>query len=190
MYLKSLDSNTNCKQAISNVMEEQASPYLSLARSVGLWHTSLWSVFQLGLSDKIQHHLVEWQVIDHHFVRHQDGGLDVRLGEVLDVGQIGRVGGICAAPAPSRRACGCDRWLRALWWSGRVSYSRSSRSRITSRCKSAAKAKGHSLHLGTEGRVVELQLLDRVAQILEIIGTDRKEAAEDPGHFKNPPEIK
>ena len=38
---------------------------------------------------------------------------------------------------------------------------------------------GGGLHLGGEGGVVELQLLDGVAQVLEVGGVDREEAAED-----------
>ena len=41
--------------------------------------------------------------------------------------------------------------------------------------------RGGGLHLGGEGGVVELELLDGVAQRLEVGGVDREEAAEDHG---------
>jgi hypothetical protein len=51
--------------------------------------------------------------------------------------------------------------------------------------KPAAEAEaegGGGLHLEGEARVVQRELLDRVAQVLEIVGVDGEEAAEDDRH--------
>ncbi|MPL67355.1 hypothetical protein SDC9_13046 [bioreactor metagenome] len=159
---------------------------------------------------EVEHHLGERQVIDHHraragigqieldaaavlaqlqhvaqiFVGHHDRRLDPRLLDMVDIGQIGHVGGVVQIAHLAVLHVDLEHHARRGGDQIEVIFALqpvAHHFEVQKTKEAATEAEAErrrGLHLVAERGVVQREFLDRVAQRLEIIRIDREEAAE------------
>ena len=128
--------------------------------------------------------LAQFQNVAQVIVGHHDRGLDARLLDMVDQGQVGHVGGVVqfahlavAHVQPENDAGRGGDQVQIIFAFQPVA----DHLQVQQPQKAAAEAeakRGRSLHFGAEAGVVQGQFLDRVAQRLEIVRIDRKQPAE------------
>uniref|UniRef100_A0A0N4ZLE2 Glucosamine_iso domain-containing protein n=1 Tax=Parastrongyloides trichosuri TaxID=131310 RepID=A0A0N4ZLE2_PARTI len=160
---------------------------------------------------EVEHHLVQRQLIDHQgagadvgqfdlaaatvlaqldhpaevFVGGQDGGLDPRLADRLDlhdVRQVGRVVQVDLGPVAQADLVDDRRRRRDQVEVELAAQALLNDLEVQQAEEAAAEAEaqgGRALHLIGEAGVVQAQLADGGAQVLEVGGVDREQAAED-----------